>query len=461
VSRSLGAVPAVPGEAPLLGSYRPFLRDPIGFLTRGAEIGPLCTFTFLGRRRVALFAPELVRELMVGVAQHTEETSIFGMGAPREIAGNGILTSEGAERAQHRRAIAAAFQGRLLDGYQRAFAERAAGAVTAWRGAGEVEVVQAVAALVERAALWLFFGLSGRPEEEPVVGAVRLLASLLGGSIDLVVSSKVPFDLPAVSRGGAARRALRVLDDWLRSPAAGSDGGSGDRSFAGAMLEAADPRRPGELEAVRSDLLQLYYAGHETTAAATAWALYLLGKHPAEAELVHEELAGVLGDRDLVLAELEDGLPRLDRAVKESLRLYPPGLYGVRRSTRDVEVGGFAFPAGTVFVTSPWITHRESGVFPDPEAFLPSRFDDAERQIPRGAYFPFGLGPYSCPGAALARMEVKTVVALVLRDHRLELAPGQDVRAVATPIPRPAPGVRAVLRPRVGRAGPATPAPAP
>lgn len=446
MTRSLGTLAAVPGELPLLGSYRPFLRDPLRFLTRASELGPMCRFGFLGRPRVAVFDPELVHGLLVGAAQHTRETSIFGVGAPREIYGSGILTSEGADRARHRRRITAAFQGRLLEGYQRAFADLCSPAIEDWRRAGEVEVVEATTSLMESSGLWLFFGLTGRPDEEPVVRAVRDLTRVLGGALDLVVTSKVPFDVPALSRGGTARRALGVLDRWLRSRAAGDGSEPGEVSFASAMLRDTDLQERGALEEVRSDLLQLFYAGYETTGASAAWTLYLLARHPAEADLVRDELARVVGARPPTLAELDDRLPHLDSVVRESLRLYPPATFGVRRSSRDLELGGVGFPAGTLFVTSAWVTHRARGAYADPEAFRPERFRGGE-SAPRGAYIPFGIGPNSCIGAALARMEVKTAVAMALRDHRLELVPGQTIRPAATPLVRPAPGVRVTLRP--------------
>lgn len=447
MTRSPRTLVAVPGELPLLGSYRPLLRDPLAFLTRASELGPMCRFSFLGRPRVAVFDPELVHGLLVGAAQHTRETSIFGVGAPREIYGSGILTSDGADRARHRRQITAAFHGRLLEGYQRAFADLCSGAIADWRSAGEVDVVEATTALMESSGLWLFFGLTGRPDEEPVARAVRDLTRVLGGALDLVLTSKIPFDVPALSRGGTARRALGVLDVWLRSRAAHSGSELGDVCFASAMLRDTDLSQPGAMEEVRSDLLQLFYAGYETTGASAAWTLYLLANHPAQADLVHEELASVVGARPPTLAELDDGLPYLDSVVKESLRLYPPATFGVRRSVRDLELGGVRFPAGTVFVTSAWVTHRASGAYADPEAFRPERFRAGE-SVPRGAYIPFGIGPNSCIGAALARMEVKTAVAMTLRDHRLELVPGQTIRPEAKPLVRPAPEVRISFRPR-------------
>jgi cytochrome P450 len=144
-------------------------------------------------------------------------------------------------------------------------------------------------------------------------------------------------------------------------------------------------------------------AGHETTSIALTFALDLLGRHPREQKLIHDEVDRVLGGRAPAL----DDVPALERvamAIKEAMRLYPPAPSWGRRAEAEDEIGGSRIPAGAHVVVSPWATHRHSAFWKDPEVFDPSRFaPEHEAARHRYAYFPLRCRPSRLHRVALRR----------------------------------------------------------
>jgi cytochrome P450 len=163
--------------------------------------------------------------------------------------------------------------------------------------------------------------------------------------------------------------------------------------------------------------MTLFLAGHETTANALAWALYLLARHPEAQAKVEEEL-----DR-LGRAPSYDDLKQLPytlAVLKETMRLYPPAYILARRAIENVVIGDHALPKNTIVVVNVLGIHRRADSFPDPDAFRPERFlGDAEKQLPRCAYLPFGAGPRVCIGNHFATMEGHVLLATILRRVRL------------------------------------------
>jgi cytochrome P450 len=200
---------------------------------------------------------------------------------------------------------------------------------------------------------------------------------------------------------------------------------------------------------LRDEVMTLFLAGHETTASALAWALWLLSLHPDALRAVQAELARELGGR----APEVDDLPRLrvlGQTLKEALRLFPPAWAIGRRAIADDVVGDYRVPAGALVLVSPFVTHRHPAVWPNPEGFDPDRFaPERERARPKYAYFPFGGGPRLCIGNTFALMEAEIVLANVLQRHSPALVPGQRVEPEPMVTLRPRHGIRMHMHPVV------------
>jgi cytochrome P450 len=156
------------------------------------------------------------------------------------------------------------------------------------------------------------------------------------------------------------------------------------------------------------------------------WTFYLLDEHPdVKADLL-SEIEEVLQGRPATVADV----PRLewtDRVLKESMRLYPPAwALFCRQAVRDVQIGEYTLPAGSLLFIYPWVVQRDPRFFPDPQRFDPDRFSKERlAQLPSGAYIPFGLGPHSCIGEHMARIVLTLVLTRILQGWDLRRADGQ------------------------------------
>ncbi len=199
---------------------------------------------------------------------------------------------------------------------------------------------------------------------------------------------------------------------------------------------------------LHDEMMTLFVAGHETTANALTWIWYLLSQNPeAEAKLL-EELHSVLGARAPTMADLPK-LPYTDIVVREALRLYPPAPQFGREPIRDVRIGKYDVPGGSLVAVNTYALQRDERFFAEPEQFVPERFAKGwEERIPRYAYLPFGGGPRVCIGNGFAMMEARLILATVAQRYRLSLEPGQDVRPVQLVTLRPNGPVRMRLKRR-------------
>jgi len=189
---------------------------------------------------------------------------------------------------------------------------------------------------------------------------------------------------------------------------------------------------------VRDELLTMFFAGHETSAAALAWAWYLLAGHPLVLERLRAELSTVVGDRDATMADLPQ-LPLLGQVVKETLRLYPPAWVFDRSPLRDLTLAGYTIPQGANVLFSPWVVHRDPARWPDPDEFRPERFDAPP---PRSSYLPFGDGPRMCVGNRFAEAELTLVLATMLPRVSLSCVDSLPVRPEGDATLRPQGGLR-------------------
>ncbi|MFI9407858.1 cytochrome P450 [Nocardia sp. NPDC052316] len=272
-------------------------------------------------------------------------------------------------------------------------------------------------------------------------------------------------DLPGTDaeRGDRAQRALAFLrstvdevlaahQDDARPGSASQDTAQqgGPRQSDGSDLIAALAAAGQPPARIRDTVLMTMLAAHHTTGVAISWTLYLLAQHPAVADRVADELTDILGDRPAPeYADLKC-LPYLKMVLEESMRLYPPGPYGAREVSEDLRVGDYTIPAGATIFYPIWAVHLNPEYWPQPEVFRPERFTAAESAgRPRFAYIPFGLGPRSCEGVALAMVEAQLVLAVLLRRFRFELAPGHSVVPVERFVLWAADDIRMNLTPRV------------
>jgi cytochrome P450 len=217
--------------------------------------------------------------------------------------------------------------------------------------------------------------------------------------------------LPDSQLSAISDRIRDVIERRINSAATGTE------NILNAIMASRDPASREGFN--RSELIDhitvLFLAGHETSASALVWCLFLLSQQPTLADQIRREADAVAPGRSLTQEELNK-LASLRNVFRETLRLYPPSGFMTRMAKRDTTISGLEVKAGTLVVVSPWLMHRHEKYWQQPEFFDPDRFSaERERDIVPGTYLPFGLGPRVCAGRSLAMIEGPLLVAELIR----------------------------------------------
>ncbi|PRX43717.1 cytochrome P450 [Prauserella shujinwangii] len=211
-------------------------------------------------------------------------------------------------------------------------------------------------------------------------------------------------------------------------------------TLAGLLLDDAGPLAGMRDAELRDQVASLLFAGHETTASATAWAVYWLDREPAVRHDVLAELAATSDD-----GADSTRVPLLHAVLQESLRITPPvPAAGNRVLREDTELLGRTLPAGTTLAPSIYLAHRRPERFPSPARFDPGRFLGG--RVEARHYFPFGGGDRHCLGSQLSQLEARMIVAALLRRRTLRCAdPGAGVPQLRGHAMAPASRLRMVV----------------
>jgi cytochrome P450 len=216
-----------------------------------------------------------------------------------------------------------------------------------------------------------------------------------------------------------------------------------------AFAESHPPKEAADL--ALGNAILFFVAGHETTANALTWALYLLGGDEAAQERAAAEAAAALaaGGRPMRIVER---LTYLRMVLDETMRLYPPATRIDRAPIADDVLCGRPVKAGDMVTIWPWLLHRHHDLWREPDLFDPENFSAAGKaRQHRFQYVPFGAGPRICIGAAFAISEALLILADWLTHYRFRLDPAHVVMPVAAVTLRPKGGLPMFLEPRGAR----------
>src|SRR5215831_4325428 len=378
---------------------------------------------FLGRRHLLLQCPEAIRHVLVDNPQNYLRSSAATR-VLRLMFGGGLFFAAGEEWRRQRREVAPAFAPRavpMLAGH----------------------VVTAVDRLAER------FGALGGEPMNLIPVFQRLALDVIGSTIFSLDMENYGSELRELILRYAARLGRPSLADFLLPLGVMTPSDVGrlyfrrrwrrliDRIIADRharpsedaprdlfdILAADDPGCGAAAERLGDQLATIVVAGHETTAAAMFWTMYLLAQHPEEQEKVAETLPL---------------LTRTRAVVDESLRLYPPAFVIVRQAIENDLADNVPVKKGSLVLIAPWVLHRHRRFWSAPERFEPARFLPSAPKPSRFAYMPFGAGPRTCIGSPFALTELVLVVARLVCGFRVGLASDRRVTPVGLVTIQPA-----------------------
>ncbi len=382
--------------------------------------------SFFGRRQVILSRPASIHHVLLDNPVNYRRTAAT-IRMLRPLLGMGLLLSEGEDWRHQRQNVAPAFTPRTIPMLARHIAQATGTLIDelADSGGHPVDLLAEMQLLALEIAGRSMFSLAMDQHGAELRELVTSYAEHLGRPTLLDFLLPLPIPSP---REFARRRFRRRWMALIRRLIAerrerAAEGAPGDL-FEVLSTEERDPDR------LADQFATLITAGHETTAVALFWALYLVAATPEVEEHIAAEAAPV----DLGPKGAADALPTLvyTRAVvQEALRLYPPAFTLARQARRADTAGGIPIPARAVVLIAPWVLHRHRRLWDQPERFDPARFLPGAPPPERCAYLPFGMGPRVCIGAQFALTEATLVLAAMIRAFHIERADTQPVVPVA------------------------------
>ncbi|MGG6237798.1 cytochrome P450 [Nodosilinea sp. AN01ver1] len=355
-----------------------------------------------------------------------------GSGLTFLLGDRSLLLLDGDRHRRHRRLLMPPFHGDRMRAYGDVICDLTAQAMADWQPGTAFNVRAAMQDITLRVILKAVFGLEDGDRYDRLR---QLLSTLLEGlgtpfSAFFIFFPGLQKDLGPISPWGRFVRIKAEIDALIyaeieerrRQP-------QPERTDILSLMMAArdeqgQPLSDGELH---DELMTLLVAGHETTASALTWALYWVHWLPEVGDSETERVAKRLRhDLDRLGPEADPlaiaSLPYLTALCQETLRIYPVApTTGIRILSQPLTVAGYEFPAGAVLFLNIYLVHHREDLYPEPDRFRPERF--LERQYSPAEFLPFGGGHRSCIGMAFALMEMKLVLATVLRYWDLELAP--------------------------------------
>jgi cytochrome P450 len=406
---------------PLTLSFPRFVRNPLRSLPRAVYETSIVTY---GRKRPLVAwvtGPDLLEQILV------KRTDIFAKTrldrrVLRPLIGEGLLTAEGDHWRWQRRLASPMFRPSDVLAYVPDMVAATQEQVARWRSVGpshvapiEEDMSNITFAVIARTIL---AGIdeseaaeiqrTGHAFIDPIMWSVASALMLLPEHRWHPGRSKM---LKAAREGRAVVQ--RLLDKRRASGANGND-------LVARMLAARNPDTGAPMtdEQLIDNLGTFLLAGHETTAKALVWTLYLLARAPEWQERARTEVHDVTAGKSVTA----DDIARLtitQRILKEAMRLYPPVPALTRVNTQATELGGVALPQPTLIVVPVFAVHRHTKLWHDPNRFDPDRFlAEREALLQRTQFMPFGVGPRVCIGASFAMIEATAVLSTLLQSVR-------------------------------------------
>jgi cytochrome P450 len=453
---------------PLIGLLRRMARDPLAVIDAAADLPGRIVHLPIGPRRVYLLKdPEDVHQVLVPRLASYPKSPLYRK--LERAFGNGLLLSEGTLWQRQRQLMTPLFHGARLRQAGMVMLDEIGRSLGAWtaaaRAAGgctDIPALASMSRLTMAIIVRSMFGEDLPGDPAAVSDAVEVINADANRRLFALLEPPSWLPWPGRRRTDAAYALLHVTIDTLidRPPAQGE--AHEPASLLDLLRQARDPTGGGVMprRQIRDEVMTFFLAGHETSAVSLAWLLDLICRHPDCQERLHAEVAGVVGDRPLAVADSER-LPYVAMVVDEAMRLRPPVWAFSRIASQADHLGGYAIPAGTFIMVSPWLLHRSPELWQDPLAFRPERFAaEPAAAIPRHAFLPFGAGARACLGRQFALLEIRLIHARLMQRFTCRVAtPPPGYQALLTLRPRPDPVISLHLRSTPGSQAAAVPLP--
>jgi cytochrome P450 len=449
-SRAEAAPLDVPRVAPLdrrigaLAFFRRLLRNPLRVLPAAAYEEGIVVAERAGRTVCWITDASLIRAVLLEGRETFGRTPITQR-ILGPLLGAGVLTADGSAWKWQRQTVAPVFRHADLLAFVPTIGACAAGLLAEW-GRGRPDSVRAIdadmtAVTFDVIAHTLLPG--GDTHVAPLIGDSGFdYQKPLGWQLayaNFGLPSWMPH--PGMLMMRIAQRELRKAVADLVAERRAKPAGRDD--LLQRLMQAKNPETGAGMsdDLLVDNLLTFFMAGHETTAKALTWTLYLLARAPAWQARLAQEIGDVAG-RGPILSDHIDRLTLTTQVIKESMRLFPPAPIISRQANQETRLGDVRIPAGAQIIIPIYAIQRHRRYWSDPDRFDPARFaPENEAKISRYHYMPFGAGARICVGMAFAMIEAVAILATLVRAARFTAIPGREPEPISRVTLRPAGGM--------------------
>ena len=415
------------------------IRDAGGPITRIA-FGPKWLFPPI----VAVMSPNAMRDVLSRSDASSERCIIHE--EVQNMAGDSLFVLPNLQWRPRKRALQPVFTKQNVRNFGGHMSRAAQQFVDRWPDGGEVDLDTECRKVAMQSLGRSVLGIDLNERADTIARCMHVASSYTADRALRPIHAPRWLPTPARRKARAAVRAMREITDEMVH--ACREDPTRDAPLVQALIAATDPETGQHLsdDDISNDLLIFMLAGHDTTATALTYSLWILGHHPDIQARVAAEAAAI-GDRELT----PDDVPRLGYTVQvlhESLRLCPPAAGVGRLATRDIAVDGYRVEAGSLIAVGIYGLHHDPAIWPDPMAFDPDRFSPENvKARNRWEFLPFLGGGRPCIGEHFARLETTLAMATIVR--ALEIRSTDKEFRCEVPFTTVADGpIRAHVRPR-------------
>jgi cytochrome P450 len=359
----------------------------------------------------------------------------------RPAIGESLFNAEGADWKWQRQAVAPVFTHRNVVALAPAMTATAERAAQKLMPGGRTELVSQM--LTATFDVICDVALSGREHfDATAFGAAITRYFQTAGKASLLDFLGVPpwFPRPGeLMAGRAVNTMMGMVEQAIEARRRQTDPPADD--LLDHMLAAEDPETGRRMspDLLMRNMQFFIVAGHETTALAICWALYLLANTPQAQDRARAEAIAQLQGRAATAADLS-AMPFIEHVLEESMRLYPPVGLLARNVVAQDELCGRVMKPGDILFLPIWALHRHEMWWERPEQFDPNRFAPGRRPRDKYQYLPFGAGPRVCVGANFAMMQAQIILSTLIQRFRFTPA-SPAPQPVMTMTIRPEPGL--------------------
>lgn len=405
--KDVNTPPGPKGKA-VVGHLPDLKKNPLDFLTNCANTyGGIVYLSNMGLPTYLITDPQFVRNVLTSTTfakpQHDLKKN-------RRLLGNGLIVNEGESWRTQRRFIQPFFHKKHVLGYFDIMLHYTKEMIGDYCKGEEINIYDDILDLTLKVVTKCLFNTNIDEETNTISQSLDTIMDYYYNANPLLEKLPLPNNLKY-------KKAIKKLDNIIYGIIQEKRTcHNHTNDLLSSLIHAKDGHRnymnPTQ---IRDEVMTALIVGHDSTADAITWILYLINTHENIHSNVKTELNRVLKGKDVSLSDLSN-LKYMEMVILEGLRLYPPAWIISRQAGTNIELDGFKIEKNDTVLLSPWVSQRKAAHFSNPNDFKPDRWEsDMTQSKLKYIYFPFGEGQRKCIGKEFAMMEMKIMLTTILQ----------------------------------------------